>query len=1440
MINKEQERILKAKNKIIFKSEKGSITVFALSVMLFLITVLILSYIGISNKASISGKKVNQIYNEYMTTDDKMDEEYIKNENKDKIYISYNANGGSNAPERQEKTKGKDIELSSKIPTRTGYKFKGWTTQKDSTVIEYNPSDIYSKDETLILYAIWEENIYEVNLDQQFYTVNFVGLKEYSGNDNEKGEVLKTEKVPAGGVATAPDIETRFYYSMISICQFMEWDTDFTNVQSNLVVYAKYNKYTMGGQPLGECNYSITPTSIITYANTETIYEKYNIGIYKDSSCKQQITNYQNKVNVPRVPGYSFAGYYTGKNGTGTKMLDENGYLTNNFNSSYFSNNGTLYAKWIKENQPHTVTYNYEENKGNSVSIQSAEINEGEKINLEVSATKTNYDFVGWNTDPDATEGLKSLVMGSEDVTLYAIYSKTVTATCYYYSGTAQTSKKVSGTMYNKSTTASVNLGTTSLTGYTFRGWSTSNSGNATISVASNGSVGLSSNATYYACYSYTVTGTYKYYNGTEYVSSTATATAYMNSSGTKIGGKPTAPTVSNPSGWTARGWSKATEANTSSILIPGTITENETYYYSWKKTVNIYYTYANGTNETSSTSGTNYLNYEGTPILAKFTIIAAPTRDEYTFVNWNTSSDGTGTGYVPGQELSFADGNIYLTAYWKKITYKLKWYGNRVTSLEPTMTAASMTSDESSNYVNNMYQRNNNDIVFIASATGMSLGVTNGIYSMTYDKLIKNATYTIRIKSSEDLSNWKIYLNDTEINGIWEEIGTSERKLTFVNTVVNNTSGTLKFETYSHWSFGGSRGFTNAKTLTVGPLQGNSSSEYTHVSAGYTSGYTISYGSSFPSILTSVTQAKTGYTFKGWNTSSDGTGEWVSLSGTYSWKQDISLYAIWNENTYKIQLDNNVTTHQVTFVALPQKSKMPDKEVTGVIVRTVQVAEGGNAIAPDILKTHTTEEGCTFDFKEWDKSFTNIQSDIVVNATYYFSGPTGGSSTYTVKTSDSVDSNYIYEKYNTGIYLDSNYTKQMTSNDNKVSTPIRADYSFMGYYTGKNGTGLKMIDENGYVTADFKNTYFTEDSTLYALFGKISFNANGGTFVRPKNGTVDLSSTVTLAESTGVLEYAWSTSKTTTPTQWKSMDNGSTVLNIGCTANDYYLWVRVLSDDKTKVLMTAKSAAFKVYDVKLESGPEKTEYKESEEVNYDGITILLYNSQSNKAVDGKDYITNYAVNENNTENIRYTYTVKYNDDYSWDIVTYKDEWYGTAYYDWYYYRNHENLKGEYDLVYAGQTGTYKFDSNGKMMIGWEEDSDGKWYYYYEFLYRSNIPVCKNTDQIEAAGNLRGCKLRNIWANIGYASTADTWYYFDENGVMATGWTKVDGYLYYCNTSGAMQTGWQNIDGSWYYLKVYHDGTSWSGPPGSMLCNTSATLNGKTYNFNANGVCTNP
>ena len=68
--------------------------------------------------------------------------------------LTYDANGGTNAPESQIKIKGKDVILSSTIPTKSGYAFAGWT-KNDKTVAEYTTGSTYSEDEDAYFYAVW-------------------------------------------------------------------------------------------------------------------------------------------------------------------------------------------------------------------------------------------------------------------------------------------------------------------------------------------------------------------------------------------------------------------------------------------------------------------------------------------------------------------------------------------------------------------------------------------------------------------------------------------------------------------------------------------------------------------------------------------------------------------------------------------------------------------------------------------------------------------------------------------------------------------------------------------------------------------------------------------------------------------------------------------------------------------------------------------------------------------------------------------------------------------------------------------------------------------------------------------------------------------------------------------------------------------------------------
>ncbi len=69
--------------------------------------------------------------------------------------ITYDANGGTDAPAAQEKTADVDLTLTEAVPTRAGYTFNGWNTAADGTGTAYAKGATYSANESITLYAQW-------------------------------------------------------------------------------------------------------------------------------------------------------------------------------------------------------------------------------------------------------------------------------------------------------------------------------------------------------------------------------------------------------------------------------------------------------------------------------------------------------------------------------------------------------------------------------------------------------------------------------------------------------------------------------------------------------------------------------------------------------------------------------------------------------------------------------------------------------------------------------------------------------------------------------------------------------------------------------------------------------------------------------------------------------------------------------------------------------------------------------------------------------------------------------------------------------------------------------------------------------------------------------------------------------------------------------------
>ena len=71
--------------------------------------------------------------------------------------VKYNANGGTGAPSAQTKYQDVDLTLSSVIPEKTGYSFKGWATSVSGSVA-YRAGSIYTANADVVLYALWSKD----------------------------------------------------------------------------------------------------------------------------------------------------------------------------------------------------------------------------------------------------------------------------------------------------------------------------------------------------------------------------------------------------------------------------------------------------------------------------------------------------------------------------------------------------------------------------------------------------------------------------------------------------------------------------------------------------------------------------------------------------------------------------------------------------------------------------------------------------------------------------------------------------------------------------------------------------------------------------------------------------------------------------------------------------------------------------------------------------------------------------------------------------------------------------------------------------------------------------------------------------------------------------------------------------------------------------------
>ena len=303
----------------------------------------------------------------------------------EKYSISYDANGGTDAPANQVKTHGTALILSSTIPTREGYTFVGWAGNSSSSVAEYQPGGQYTADAEIILYAVWTANIYTVSFDANGGTVSLASKTVKYGEPYGDLPLASRNNYRFDGWFTSADGGIQVTGSTtvnLTANQTLYAHWIYVSTASYTVFYDANGGTGTPSSQIKEENVSLTLSSlkptknyIIQYnatggsvspasKNTGCTFISWNTAIdgsgysfapgstYTDNANVTLFAQWTNPLAgtlaIPSRTGYEFAGWYTSAGG-GELITD----------SSIITENITIYAHWIDPYNMGDETYSF-------------------------------------------------------------------------------------------------------------------------------------------------------------------------------------------------------------------------------------------------------------------------------------------------------------------------------------------------------------------------------------------------------------------------------------------------------------------------------------------------------------------------------------------------------------------------------------------------------------------------------------------------------------------------------------------------------------------------------------------------------------------------------------------------------------------------------------------------------------------------------------------------------------------------------------------------------------------------------------------------------------------------------------------------------------------------------------------------------------------------
>ena len=418
------------------------------------------------------------------------------------------------------------------------------------------------------------------------------------------------------------------------------------------------------------------------YTVTVEHYYMDTAGNYADKpSVAEDLTPYYGETLVHKNLAREIKGLSFNEN----KTIQENG------NRTQTEVKGNTTVRLYYDRTVCTVTYDYRTNGGTSADKETVKTYYGADADLSVAAYKNGWEHAGWNTKSDSETGLTRYTV-TGNVTLYAVYRKDITVTFVDF---AQTYKR-EGSMYNNDTYALIDAPQCSAYG----GWEnvsdvTAVGFNSRADIIAEGAekmevksgeehLKIPDSITYYTVCRADVTLTYELNGGTENdTTKPVTKTVYCNAAtpqevkGFKLQLGESVKESVDLDGYTHSYafaiWAQNSPESETRFPCNAdyVLKENTVMYAVWDETVTpiTYYIEFDGNAGTAARNVPERMEvqYGEEVVLPE----QKPERTGFTFMGWNTRTDGQGTEYQPQDTVknltTVNHATVKLYAQWKQ-----------------------------------------------------------------------------------------------------------------------------------------------------------------------------------------------------------------------------------------------------------------------------------------------------------------------------------------------------------------------------------------------------------------------------------------------------------------------------------------------------------------------------------------------------------------------------------------------------------------------------------------------------------------------------------------------------------------------------------------------------------------------------------------------------